>query len=555
MLRCVSRKSRPSPLLTAVDPTGIADADTRHVVQQLLNVVEELAQTIAVLRAENQGLRDENARLKGEQGKPTLRPATPATRLAASDHSSEAERRTSQPRRVRAKTALLAVDREQTLVCDRTTLPADARRKGYTRVLVQDLRVQRETICFLREKWYAPSTGKTYLAPLPAGYQGQFGPQLKQLALTLYWEAQLSEASLLTFLHGAGVRLSAGTLSTLLTEDRERFAAEQAAVVRAGLASSPVQQLDVTSTRVNGQPEQCHILCNPLYTAYRTLPQKDRLSVLTVLSQGAPLLHLANATAAAWLTQAGVAETTRAVLAALPQDAALDAATFARLIEAHGGKLGPQQQRWLREATAVAAYQAGRMGPVVETLLSDDAPEYTRLTARQALCWVHDGRHYTKLVPYTAVNQRLLAAFRDDYWTFYRELRAYQAAPEPAEAARLSAAFEALFSRETGYRALDDRIAKTKAKRAQLLLVLTDPTVPLHNNAAELGARRRVRKRDVSFGPRTAQGKRAWDVFQSLVETTRKLGVSFGAYVGDRLVGAGAVPRLDALIRARAALA
>jgi Transposase IS66 family len=167
--------------------------------------------------------------------------------------------------------------------------------------------------------------------------------------------------------------------------------------------------------------------------------------------------------------------------------------------------------------------------------------------------WVHDGRHYAKLVPYTAANQHLVAAFRDEYWAFYRELRAYQAAPEPAEAVRLGTAFDALFSRATGYQALDDRIAKTKAKRAQLLLVLDDPTVPLHNNAAELGARRRVRKRDVSFGPRTEQGKRAWDVFQSLVETTRKLGVSFGAYVWDRLVGAGEVPRLEALIRARAA--
>jgi len=544
------QRQREPALLPEVDLAGIADTVARRTVQQVLNVVEDLAQRNAELRVENQALRDELARLKGEQAKPVIRPATQPT--VPSDHSSEQERRDPRPRTPRAKTALLVVDREQRLVCDRATLPADAQRKGSTRVVVQDLRVVRETVCFVREKWYAPSTGKTYLAPLPPGYQGQFGPQLKQLALTLYWEAQLSEASLLAFLRGAGVQISAGTLATLLTEDRDLFAAEQRAVVTAGLGSSAVQQLDATGTRVNGQPEQCHILCSPCYTAYRTLPHKDRLSVLTVLSNGAPLLHLANAAAAAWLTQAGVAQATRAVLAALPQDAAVDATTFAVLLGEHGAGLGPQQQRWLREATAVAAYQAGLLGPVVETLLSDDAPEYTRLTARQALCWVHDGRLYSKLVPYTAANQRLLAEFRTDYWRFYRELRAYQAAPQAAEAVRLGAAFDRLFSRTTGYAALDDRIAKTRAKREQLLLVLTDPTVPLHNNAAELAARRRVRKRDVSFGPRTEQGKRAWDVFQSLVETTRKLGVSFSAYVGDRLTGAGAVPRLDALLRAHA---
>jgi Transposase IS66 family len=544
------QRQRAPALLAELDLAGLAEAAARRTIQQVLTVVEELAQQNAELRVENQALRDELARLKGEQGKPTIRPA--ALR-APTDQSSEAARREPTPRPPRATTATLVVDRVERLACDPATLPADAKRRGTTPLFVQEVRVEREVVCFLREQWYAASTGKTYLAPLPPGFQGKYGPQLKQFALSQYWQEQVSEASLLTFLRGLGVQISAGTLATLLIEDRDVFAAEQAAVVAAGLASSPVQQLDATSTRVNGQPQQCHILCNAFYTAYRTLPHKDRLSVLTVLSNGAPLVHLANATAAAWLTQAGVAEATRAVLAALPQDEALDAATFARLLGEHGAGLGPQQQQWLREATAVAGYQAGLMGPVVETLLSDDAREYTRLTVRQALCWVHDGRLYTKLVPYTAVNQQVVAAFRDDYWAFYRELRAYQAAPEPAEAARLSAAFDALFSRETGYQALDARIAKTKAKRAQLLVVLTDPTVPLHNNAAELGARRRVRKRDVSFGPRTEQGKRAWDVFQSLVETTRKLGVSFGAYIWDRLVGAGDVPRLDDLIRARAA--
>ncbi len=37
-------------------------------------------------------------------------------------------------------------------------------------------------------------------------------------------------------------------------------------------------------------------------------------------------------------------------------------------------------------------------------------------------------------------------------------------------------------------------------------MVLAHPEIPLHNNPAELGARARVRKRDVSFGPRTREG-------------------------------------------------
>jgi len=172
------------------------------------------------------------------------------------------------------------------LLVDRATLPADARFKGYQRTLVQELVLRQETIVFRRAKWYAASTGTTYLAPLPAGYTGQFGPELKRFALGLYWQSNVSEAGLLSVLRAADVQIGAGTLSRLLTEDRDVFAAEAAAVTAAGLASTAVQHLDETSTRVNGQPEHCHVLCNELYTSYRTLPGKDRLSVLAVLSGG-----------------------------------------------------------------------------------------------------------------------------------------------------------------------------------------------------------------------------------------------------------------------------
>jgi hypothetical protein len=84
------------------------------------------------------------------------------------------------------------------------------------------------------------------------------------------------------------------------------------------------------------------------------------------------------------------------------------------------------------------------------------------------------------------------------------------------------------------------------------LAVLDHPELPLHNNAAELAARQRVRKRDVSFGPRTREGTQAWDTFMSLADTTRKLGVSFYQYIHDRIRGTGMIPPLAELIAERA---
>lgn len=81
--------------------------------------------------------------------------------------------------------------------------------------------------------------------------------------------------------------------------------------------------------------------------------------------------------------------------------------------------------------------------------------------------------------------------------------------PSEAEHARLSETFDRLSRRETGYDALDERIRKTANKREQLLTVLELPHIPLHDNDMELVARRRVRKRDVSFGPQSRAGVHA----------------------------------------------
>jgi Transposase IS66 family len=191
--------------------------------------------------------------------------------------------------------------------------------------------------------------------------------------------------------------------------------------------------------------------------------------------------------------------------------------------------------------------------PVVRVLLCDDAPQFRSVTADLALCWIHAGRHFKKLTPFVPVHQALLDAFQTRFWAYYRELLAYRVQPTVADATRLAAAFDALFATTTGYQALDDRIAATRAHKAWLLLVLKHPEIPLHNNPAELGARQRVRKRDVSFGPQSDTGRQCWDTFNSLVETAKKLGVSVHAYFADRVRHAGLVPGLDALITQQAA--
>jgi hypothetical protein len=424
--------------------------------------------------------------------------------------------------------------------------------KGYEDVVVQDVVFRTDNVLFHKEKFYSPSQHQTYLASLPQGYNGQFGPGSKSLALVCYSGAQMSEPKVAELLRSVGVQISDGQVSTFLIKDHAVFHAEKAALYQTGLARSPWQHLDDTSTRVNGQNGYCHIVCNPLYTAYFTTATKDRLTVIDVLTNHRPRRFVVNAEALEVLEACGLSAVRRRQVAQLPGETIMEDATMQAWLEAHLPGLGPQQRRWILDATAVAAYHADLECPVVRLLVCDDAPQLTLVTEDLALCWVHEGRHYKKLLPYIPRHRALVEDFVQRFWTYYDQLLTYQERPTSAEAGRLEGEFEALFATITGYEALDERIAKTGAKKGCLLMVLTHPEIPLHNNPAELGARARVRKRDVSFGPRTHEGAKAWDTFMTLAQTATKLGVSFYHYIHDRVSGLYQIPALADTIEERA---
>jgi FtsZ-binding cell division protein ZapB len=533
-------------MVDSLDLTRIQDDHARQAIRLLLNLVEEVKQENRSLRDENQRLRDEINRLKGEQGKPTIKGNTP--KVPAPDYSSERERHTLRERGKRGKRAPIPVDREQDLTVDPATLPPDAEFKGYEEVVVQDVVVRTDNVRFRKEKFYSAAERRTYLAELPAGYTGEFGPGIHALVLVFYFACQMTEPKIRAWFEQVGVQISAGEISNLVIKGHAPFHQEKDAVYAAGLRSSPWQHIDDTATRVNGQNHHCHIVDNPLHTTYLTRPSKDRLSVIDVLRNGQPRIFRYNADAEAWVAATGVSAVTRQKLTCLPRDQDLDEAALSQLLDAHLPALGSQTRKWVLDALAVAAYQAQLEWPVIQALVCDGALQFTWITDEVAGCWVHEGRHYKKLLPSVPVHRQALDRFLTDFWTFYDELLAYRQQPTPEERGRLAARFDTLFATETGYYALDERIRLTRAKKDCLLLVLAHPELPLHNNPAELGARQRVRKRAISFGPRTAEGIQAWDTFMSLGATARKLGVNFLHYLHDRIAGTNQIPALATII-------
>jgi hypothetical protein len=433
---------------------------------------------------------------------------------------------------------------------DPAKLPADAQFKGYEDVVVQELCILTDNVKFRKEKFYSPSTGKTYLASLPSGYVGEYGPNVKSLCLLFSHLCNMTEPKIADLLANMGILISTGQISAWLTGAYPQCQQEKQSIVEAGLESSAWQHIDDTGTRVDGENQHCHILCNPLYAAYFTTPRKDRLTVIDVLRNGRERIFRINAEALDRLRQFQVSQSMREGVRQLPFDQDFREKEFDQRLTEQIPHLGESTRGRIKEAAALAAYhaQAGH----VRLLLCDDAKQFQLVADELALCWIHDGRHYQSLEPCVPQHRELLEAFRKRYWDFYKELRTYRQGPTPERAVQLREQFDELFSTVTGYDALDQRIVKTKADQTHLLMVLNHPEIPLHNNPAELDARLRVRKRVVSYGPRSAAGAKTWDAMETLLGTARKLGVNFFQYLRDRVSGAMQMPSLAELIKQRA---
>jgi hypothetical protein len=533
------------------DIESMPDEYVKSIQKTLLNLIEVILDDNDKLRLENQQLRDENNRLKGEQGKPNIRSQTKTNQ----DISSEKERRKKKNKEKRArkkKKNRITANRIEVLAIDKEQLPADAVFKGYKNVVVQDILIQTDNIEFKKATYYSPSLNKTFIAPLPAGYSGEFGPSLRQLVIGLYHESGMTQTGIINFLTNHKIFIGSGSVSRILTQSPEKdgFHQEKHDIVMAGLQSAEYQQMDDTSARVSGKNYYDHILCNEFYVAYFTRAQKDRLTVIDILTQG-QMKFIFNEHAFLLMKEMKLPEKWLNIIKTNYAEQSMDRQEMDALLNTHFPNPNKQQSNRLvlLESTAIAAYQL--LPHAVKFLLTDDAPQYNKITEYHPLCWIHDGRHYKKLMPVVMSHRNILNEFITKYWDYYDKLLTYKSIPTQVEADRLSKEFDTLFSTQTGYDLLDERIKKTSHQKGQLLLVLENPFLPLHNNDSEGGARGQARRRDISFHTMSTEGTESKDSFMTIMQTAKKQAVNFYHYIGDRIKKKFEMPSLANLIIAR----
>lgn len=502
----------------------------------VLNTLEGVFHILAEQSKTIQELKDEINRLKGEQGKPNI---SGKNQKEGGDISSEKERKptkkSKRSKKVKFDGTRQIAKKEVVEIEDKSNLPKDIEFKGYAKSHYQNLLITSELIEVQRAIYYSKSTNKVYTAALPSNYrQGHdYTQDLKGHVGMLKYEFGMSIPKIGDFLRFNGVDITNGTISNILLSAGDELVEERANIHFNGMQGGLYSQTDTTSSRVNGANHHTHVFGNAYYTSYFTTAHKDRQTVLDLLRSEQPRVYLLNSLSLDIYAYLKIPKKIIVRLKSIVQEKELDKTAFLALIEPIlKGIDYTKHEAKLLEGAYLAAYQADNP---LHILVVDDAPQYKLLALSISLCWVHLGRNFKKLHPKIKYHQELLSDFLDQFWEFYNRLKKYQQKPEKSTAKQLNADFDKLFSTKTGFDQLDERIAKTKSKKKQLLVVLGHPYVPLHNNEAELAARKEVRYRDISFQTRTKRGTQAKDVFFTIIQTCKKLGLNAYAYILDRL--------------------
>ena len=539
------------------------DPKVQEWITEALALMEIVTNEREELKKENQRLKDENNRLKGEQGKPDIKANT---NKKQGDHSSESERKNKKgtsskdensskdkkkKRNRQPKISRIKVDREKICPIDKSILPPDATFKGYSDSIVQDIKIITDNVKYRREVYYSASMNKSYYGNLPievAGH-GEYGVGIRSLLPLFKSECHLSEKSILSFFHNFGIVISPGYISNQWTKGYDFLHQEKSDIYQTGLKNGLYQQIDDTGARVKGKNYYTHIICNSSYAAFFTTPRKDRLTVLDIFKNFTPREFIYDSKAVDILKSFKLSKKIRRGLDSLLENhQRYDDASFDKLLNGIPMRLGSNQRTRIKEACAIAAYWKQTEFPVIEQLICDDAPQFKQLTKHLGLCWIHDGRHYKKLNPLFKYHQQIVDNFLKRYWDYYHQLLDYKQSPEPAESTRLAKDFDELFHTQTDYEQLNNRIAKTLAKRKELLLALKYPKLPLHNNASELAARVQARYRDVSLHTMSEKGTKIKDTIMTISQTAKKLGVRTYEYLYDRVSGHYNMPSLAQLI-------
>jgi hypothetical protein len=440
---------------------------------------------------------------------------------------------------------------DDTVVLRPEGLVEGAKLIGYKSFIQQELRFQAVNIRYRRAQYQLPD-GSTVIAPRPEHLKGHYGPELRCYVLQQYYQSQVTQPLILQQLTELGIKMSTGQLSRMLTEGHDLFHEEKAQLLPAARDVSSYFQTDDTTARHFGKNGHTLHIGNDFFAAFFTTLSKSRINFLEILRT--PYNdYVLGEDALFYLEYYG-----------LPN----------RLREELRSNLNGEiwfwedEQQWHKQLDKWKIFddnhrrlvtEAALWGSLIEhelyvdqPMLCDDAGQFKLLGFAHGLCWLHAERHVARMIPLDAKQQRAYDSARDAIWHYYQQLKAYRDAPTNRKKRQLESKFDTLFLQATGWAELNAAMRKIHSKKAELLLVLEHPELPLHNNLSENDIRQFAKMRKISGSTRSEAGRLARDTFLSLKTTCRKLGIGFWQYLKDRIYGHENISPLADIIRQKA---
>jgi len=434
----------------------------------------------------------------------------------------------------------------ETSVIQPIDIPEGAVFKGFKRYTVQDIIFEPHNIQYHLARWQL--LDGTYIAgKLPEHVHGHYGPELITYILHQYHTCRVTEHLLLDQLRARGILMSAGQLNNILIENKDAFIEEVAELLPVAAKAEGQVQTDDTGGRHKGKNQYTTVIGNSLFSIFVTTESKSKINFLQLL-QGGNKEYLINEDTLDYLRQTKLPSYFTGYIALSLESKFTTLACWEEFLKERN-ITSEVEVRFLTEAALYASVIATGI-PRDLGVHSDDAGQFDVFF--HSLCWLHEERHYRKLIMTTDEARADLERVINQIWTIYQDLKKYKESPDESFRDSIEKKFDEIFQQTTSSATLNHQLEKTHKKKQELLRVLERPETPLHNNGSETDARAAKIKLKISGGTRSDEGQKVRDTFLSLQQTCLKLGINFIAFLKDRVRGLYVIPRLAMVIRERA---
>ena len=482
---------------------------------------------------------DEIRRLKGEKPKPEIKPTS----------TKELNPPPKKKHKKKSKKADLEVDEQVELDVDKEDLPSDAKFIGKRKIIVQEMRIERRNIEFVISRYWSEELSKVIEGKVPDEFKGsEFGPQLRSFIIYQYYKNRVPHQKIINMLRDWGIEISKGTVCNILNETHDVFIEDLHSARNAALKKCSQIHIDDTGAKFNGSNAHTFVVSNRYYTSYTTSFEKNRWSAAGAVLGGVQQF-LINQDAVTFIAKKLKKPPITNYFSKIKGEKVYLRDELEKLFEDPVLKtLEKKQLDIVRTGCAVGALQSKQLGPAVNFIISDDAPNFVSLAKNHQLCWVHEIRKYKLCEVFKRIESETLEKLVKEWRNFYGLMLEFKNNRTRELRLKVRSEFDRICSIKTLVRPLDEQLQRTKDNKEGLLLFLKYPQLPIHNNQAEIDIRERVIKRKISLQNRSLEGMRAWDLMLSLASTCQKLNLSFWNYLEDRISMRETIPYLGKIV-------